>query len=138
MGRILAGIVLGAIIAFGCVWTIEAISGAFYPLPTGFDPYTTANTGVEMATVVPLPAKLLVVLGWCVGSLAGGAVAAWLSRRRIGAWIVAALIVAGALSTAAAITHPTWMVAAGLLLPWLCAWAVQDFARFGRAFPPRR
>lgn len=135
MGRILPGTILGCIIAFICVWIVEAVSGALYPLPGGFDPYTTANQGVMLQYHVPLGAKLLVVFGWCFGTALGGGVAAYVSRRRIGAWIVSGLIVAGALSTARSITHPTWMVIAALILPWGCAWGVQGLASAWRARP---
>ncbi len=132
MSRIIPGVMLGAFIGFACIWLVEAVSGALYPLPQGFDPYTAANQGVALRYSVPFGAQLLVVCGWLLGATVGGGAAAYFSRRRIGSWVVAALIVASALATAQSIARPGWMIAAGLILPWGCALAVQNLARWKR------
>ena len=58
----------------------------------------------------------------------GGGLAARLSHLRLAPWIVAGFVVAGAATTTTEVAEPGWLVAAGLILPWLCAWAVQALA----------
>ena len=63
--------------------------------------------------------KVWVVFGWALASLAGGWVAARMSRQhpRGAALAVATLIVVGVVMNAMAIPHPLWMNALGVLLP---------------------
>lgn len=132
MRRIIPGILVGAFVGFAFNWLIETLSGVLFPLQQGFDPYSAANHGVMLQYDMPFGAKLMLILGWCGGTLGGGAVGAYLSRRRIGAWVVAGLIIASALSATRSIYHGLLLTSAALFLPCLCAWGVQGLARFKR------
>ncbi|NIJ07361.1 hypothetical protein FHS31_000957 [Sphingomonas vulcanisoli] len=132
MRRIIPGILLGTFVAFAVQWLVESVSGALLPLPEGFDPYSAANQGVMLQYDVPLLGKLMLILGWCLGALFGGAVAAYFSRRRIGAWVVAGLVIASALAATRSVYHGILLPSAALILPCLCALAVQNLALLKR------
>ena len=74
--------------------------------------------GVTVADL-NLPAKLMVVAGWLLGTLAGAAVALRIGRWPPAAWIVGALVLAGGVANILMIPHPLWMQAAALLAPVL-------------------
>lgn len=131
MLRLLIGIILGVALAFACVWGIEAIGGRYFPIAPGYDVQLATYSQSAMAAVT-LQTKLLVTLGWCVGTAAGGALAEIVAHRSLAVWFVAGFVVAGAASTLAVIPHPGWLIAAGLLLPWLCAWAVKGAVHWHR------
>ena len=117
MGRSILAVIAGVVFGGILVWAVEKIGHAVYPLPEGFDP-----TDMEQLKVIvqqlPVGALLFVLLAWAVGSLGGGALAAWLARR---AGVNHALIVGGILMLFSIINmfmipHPTWFWIAGLLV----------------------
>ena len=126
--RIAGGLALGAAVAIATVATVEWVGGLLFPhVP---DPQLTIVVAGERAlAAMPFAARLLVVAGWCLGTFLGGAAAAAVVRRRWAVWPIAVLIVVNIAETVAGFTHPGWMIAAGLILPWPCAWAAQRFAR---------
>ena len=117
MRRIL-GTALGTIAALALLIAVETLAHWLYPAPLGFDTVNRAELAAAMAAV-PLPAKLLVAFGWFAAAFGG----AWLALRvcdgRWAGWLVALLVVAGNIVNFAALPHPLWMQALGVLLPLL-------------------
>jgi hypothetical protein len=103
----------------------------FYPPPPGLD-FTDPETVAAYAQTMPWPALAIVLASWLLAAFVGGAVAARVagSYRTACALVIGAVDVALIGMNAISIPHPTWMLAAGLLLPiplaWLAAWLVQN------------
>ena len=118
MSRIILGLAAGVVAAFASVFLVETIGHAAYPVPA--DP-SSGNREQTVALVSSLPAGALafVIAAWFLGAMAGGAVAAIISRRRWTAWLVAGLVAAASLVTIFMIPHPEWMQVGAVIAPLL-------------------
>jgi hypothetical protein len=94
-----------------------------FPPPAGLD-VTKAEDQARLMDLIPLGAKLGVVLAWFLGALAGAWAALRLSGWATAVWIIAAVMVALSLMTTQMFPHPLWMVVAAVVLPLLAAWLV--------------
>lgn len=83
----------------------------------------------------PLGALLLVPAAYFLGALIGGWVAARISGRAWTAWLVGAVVVAGAVWSMFLIPHPPWMQIAVVVAPLLGA-LVGGHAGIGRTGRP--
>jgi hypothetical protein len=115
--RTVSGIVFGVVAALLIVAAVEQVEASLYPLPTldAADTATLSNIVNEM----PVPAKVLTVLGWLAGAFGG----AWLGlrvcdRRWVG-WAVVIAVVAAAVVTVTTLPHPVWMKVCAIVLPML-------------------
>ena len=118
MLRTLLAVVAGVITAMLLMLALEAAGLMLFPPPAGLQ----INNEADLALLVEMSStskKAWVVFGWALASLAGGWIAARISRRhpRGAALAVATLIVIGVVMNAMAIPHPLWMNALGVLLP---------------------
>ena len=118
--RILLGIVAGVVVAFVCVFAIEMVGHTAYPPPPDIDLTKAADVERLMATL-PAAAFAFVVAAWFFGALVGAWVANAVARRALAGWIIALLIICGAVATMVMIPHPAWMWGAGIGLPVLAA-----------------
>jgi hypothetical protein len=118
------GVVAGIVTAIVCVIAIEAVCHMLFPPPPGINLEDPADLA-RLMDVMPTAALAIVAAGWFVGSLAGAAVANAAARQSNPGWIVALVMIAGAVWTMVTIPHPLWMWAAGLLLPLVAAWLAQ-------------
>lgn len=109
---VLAGLVVAMIVIAG----VEAVGHAIYPPPADID-ITRAEGQARLMELMPLEAKLVVVLAWFFGSLAGAAAAIATARRVLPAWIVAVAIAGLGLWTTQMFPHPDWMLASAVVLP---------------------
>lgn len=121
------GVVAGVVIAFLCIFAIEAVSHLLFPPPPGTDLTDPAQVA-RLMEVMPTAALVMVVVAWFAGALAGGWVANALAKRALAGWIVALLVIAGGVATMVMIPHPPWMWAAGIGLPLVGAWLAQRLA----------
>ncbi|QPQ54236.1 hypothetical protein IC614_07640 [Allosphingosinicella flava] len=126
--KIAGAVVAGVIIAFLCIFGLEAVSHSLFPLPAGIDVSDPAQLA-GMMDKIPTGAKVAVVAGWFVGALAGAWVACRIAGRALAGWIVAILVAVSGVATMLMIPHPAWMWAAGILLPPLAAYIAQRLAR---------
>ncbi|MEG3124511.1 hypothetical protein [Sphingomonas sp. GB1N7] len=115
MRRIL-GIVLGAIAATVLISGMEALATLLYPFPQELETLDPAALAVTMAAV-PLPAKLMVVLGWTIGAFGGAWLALRVSDWRWAGWIIALLVAAAGIANILALPHPLWMQIAAIAAP---------------------
>jgi hypothetical protein len=104
----------------------------FFPAPSGMD-WTNKQAVAAFAASLPRAALVVVLAGWLLGAMAGAAVAAALAdrHRRICAALIGVAVVAGVIQNAMAFPHPTWITAAGVLLPLPLAWLAEKLV------PPR-
>jgi hypothetical protein len=109
----------GLFAAMIAITGVELVNAKWlYPLPPGADFRAPAQLQALVAAM-PGQALALIVAGWLLGAVAGGAVAARLDERY--PWLPAALvgvfIALGTVLNAQAVPHPDWVVALGTLLP---------------------
>ncbi|MEG3088478.1 hypothetical protein [Sphingomonas sp. PB4P5] len=120
MRRIL-GIVLGAAAALAILAAIEAAAHWLYPVALDYEALDRAALARAVA-LLPLAAKLLVLLGWFAATFGG----AWLALRvcdwRWSGWIIALVIVTGNVATLLALPHPLWMQVSAIVAPLAGAW----------------
>lgn len=118
----LAGGALAGIVAAGVtVFAVEFVSHMIWPPPAGTDVTSSADLA-RIMDVMPVGAKIAVMVAWFMGALAGGLIAKMIARHGAGPGIVAGFIVAGGIASFAAIPHSLWMIVAGVLLPVVAGW----------------
>ena len=106
MGRIILGIVAGVLAMGVTVGAIEFGAHEFFPVPSDTAP-------------VPVGIQLLVLAAYFLGAVVGGVVAVRLSGAGWTAWVVAILVVAGAIWSMFLIPHPQWMQIGAVVAPVL-------------------
>jgi len=126
--RIVAGILVGAVVAMACVFAIEWVGMMIYPPPLGIDYGNPADIERLMSLVTP-GQMAIVAFGWLVGALLGAWTANAIARRAIAGWAVALLVLAACVYNLVALPHPPWMWACGILLPLLAGWLAQRLAK---------
>lgn len=114
--RGVAAVVAGLVVAMLVIGGVEAIGHAMFPPPPGLD-LARAEDQARMMEVIPFEAKLLVVVAWFLGSLAGAETAIAIARRVLPAWILGVAIGALGLWTTQLFPHPDWMLASAVVLP---------------------
>lgn len=122
--RKLLGVGAGVIAAFLLIALLETIGTTIYPLPAELESMESADSAAIAAAIaeIPLPAKILVVVGWLVGTLGGAWLALRISDWRWSGWIVAALVIAAGLVNVALLPHPFWMQASTVAMPLVGGW----------------
>ena len=117
MLRNFLAVLAGLVAAVVTISIFEGIGHALWPPPPDLD-LSKPEDLARLMDVMPLTAKLNVLVAWGLGSFAGGAVAARLAAsqplRR--ALVVGGIQMAGGIATMVQIPHPAWMIAASLLL----------------------
>jgi len=126
--RLISGVVAGTLVAFLCVFGIEALGHIVFPPPAGTDLTDPAQVA-RLMDLMPPAALAFVLAAWFLGTLAGAWVANAVAQSGLAGWIVALLVVAAGAYTMIMIAHPAWMWAAGLLLPLAAAWLAQRLTR---------
>ena len=112
--------IISGVFAMMIVITFVELANAklFFPPPAGMD-WNDTSAVAAFAASLPTAARAMVLSGWLLGALVGSTVAALITaRHRLAcALVVGALVAVGTVQSALAIDHPTWMIAAGVLLP---------------------
>lgn len=106
----------GLVVAMLVVGLVEMAGHTAFPPPADLD-LTKPEDQARLMELVPLGAKIAVVLAWFLGALAGCAVAAWIARTIRPGWIVAGVLVLGGMYTTQMFPHPVWMVVCAVVLP---------------------
>jgi hypothetical protein len=111
--------VIGIVVAFGLIWLAQYAGSEFSP-----DVYDL-NSGEVW---IPIGSTIALIIGWFIGSFAGG----WLSMRvstGTGAgWIVAGAVIGAALYRAVTLADTWWIMALGVAVPLAAAWLAQRAA----------
>jgi hypothetical protein len=116
MGRSILAVVLGMVLAFVGVLTIEMAGHLVYPPPAGLD-LTNPDSLREAMGKMPTGAFLMLLFGWVVGSFAGAWLAARLAprSRMLHGFIPGGLIIAASIANMVMIPHPAWFQAVSLV-----------------------
>lgn len=112
-----AGIIVAAIVVFA----VEGLGHALFPPPAGLD-LADPQDQARLIAAMPGQAKVMVVVAWFLGSLAGAAAAMAIAHKALAGWIVAAVMVALSVWTTQMFPHPAWMVVSAVVLPLAAAW----------------
>ncbi len=123
MIRHMLAVLIGIVVCGLVVGLVEMANLKLHPAPAGMDFHDPDQVAAHVANL-PAAAFAIVLLAWTLGSLAGGATAARISRTqpRACALFVAAFMLAGVAYNVAMLPHPPWMSVLGLLLPAPAAW----------------
>ena len=110
--------VIGGAIAgvFGVVM-VEAISSLLYPLPPGLD-MNDREAMIAHQASLPAGAFAMVLAAHATGSFLGGAVCAFISRRKAydRALIIGLLLMVAGILTLLAMPHPVWFALADVVV----------------------
>jgi hypothetical protein len=126
------GIVAGVIAAGLIVGVMEGLGHSLFPPPPGLDLAKPADQA-RLMEVLPMGAKLAVVIAWFVGALAGAWAALRISCWAPSVWVVAGVMTLLSVATTQMFPHPVWMIVAAFALPVLAAGIVQRLAGAARA-----
>ena len=123
MGRTIAGILVGIVIAVTLVFAIEAIVGLIVPAPPDFDMRDPEAVRARVASL-PRWVILLVLVGWLVGTGLGSWAAVRIARttRLWPGLVVTAVIFLATLYNVVTIPHPIWFVAISLIAIPVTGW----------------
>ena len=118
MVRILASIVAGTLVAFAVIWLVEFAGHAAWPVASDLDMHDPEAVARALPAI-PLAAKLVIMLAWFAGALAGGALAKWVAGSWWAAWPIAGLVALAGIMTVMMMPHPVWMQVAAVAAPLL-------------------
>jgi len=126
----------GLAVAMLVIASVEYLCFLLYPPPAGFD-WKDPQAAAAFIASLPMPALLLVVSGWCLGSFFGAAVPAWQANHRLPAAMLIGLLIAFfTWLNAQAIPHPQWMLIAGIVGPIVLSWLATKLIRSRKLPPP--
>lgn len=114
MVRKLSAIVIGTLVAFGLVATIEMVGHMVYPPPADLD-FTDPASRQAYVSGLPVGAFLFVMAAWALGAFGGGTLAGFVGRERNLALIIGALILIASIINLWMITHPVWFSVTSLI-----------------------
>jgi predicted naringenin-chalcone synthase len=114
--RKVVAVVAGLVVAMLVVMIAEGAGHAIFPPPEGLD-ITKPEDQARLMEVIPLGAKIAVVVAWFLGATAGAATAMTLGKDAMPGWIVGLVLVALSLVTTQMFPHPLWMMVAAVALP---------------------
>ncbi len=118
--RAIVAVVAGVFAAFIAVALLEGLGHMIFPPPPGLDPMKPEDQA-KLMSVIPLGAKIAVVVAWFFGSLTGAVVAAKIGQKPLYAWVIGAIMIALSVVTTMMFPHPVWMLIAAVVLPVVAA-----------------
>ena len=104
MLRNILAIVAGLVAVFVTVGTIEYAGHLLFPVRSD-------------SAEIPPAVQVLVLAAYFLAALIGGWLAASISGKSWAAWVIALVVVAGAISSMFLVPHPQWMQIAVVLAP---------------------
>lgn len=107
---------IGIIIAFGLIYLFQYAGSNLSP--DVYDP----DTG---EVLIPIGSTIALLLGWFLGTFAGGWLAMRISQSPWAGWTVAGAVLGAALYRAITLADTWWIMACGLIVPLAAIWAAQ-------------
>ena len=112
-----AGVIVSAVV----VLAVVGLGHALFPPPPGLD-LANPQDQARLIAAIPGEAKVMVVVAWFLGALAGSTTAMMIARKASAGWIVAGVMVALSVWTTQMFPHPAWMVVCAVVLPLAGVW----------------
>lgn len=119
--RKVLGVVAGVVALGVTVWIVEMVSHIIWTPPAGVDVSDPAQLATLM-DVVPLEAKIAVVVAWFLGAIDGAWVGARVAQWAPAGWIVVLIGMCFGVMTLFMIPHPLWMQVAAVAAPLAGGW----------------
>jgi hypothetical protein len=111
--------VIGIVVAFGLIWLAQYAGSEISP--DVYDP----NSG---EILIPVGSTIALVVGWFVGTFAGGWLAMRASAGTGAGWSVVGAVIGAALYRAVTLADSWWIMALGVAVPLAAAWLAQRAA----------
>ena len=108
--------VIGIVVAFGLIWLAQYAGSEISPAE--FD----VDTG---EILIPIGSTIALIVGWFVGSFAGGWLAMRISAGTGAGWIVAGSVIGAALYRAVTLADTWWIMALAVAVPLAAVWLAQ-------------
>jgi hypothetical protein len=108
--------VAGIFVAFGLIWLAQYAGSEISP-----DVYDL-NSG---EVLIPIGSTIALLVGWFIGTFAGGWLAMRVSAGTGAGWIVAGAVIGAALYRAVTLADTWWIMALGALIPLAAVWLAQ-------------
>lgn len=130
MLRTIVGVMLGSLVGFIVTGTIESVGHSLFPPPAGVN-LTDPAQMKSIMSVIPAQAKVMVLIAWVLGVLAGASSANVIAgRQALAGRITSGILIALSIWTMVTITHPVWfMILATLGALGAAALADRTFGR---------
>ncbi len=110
MLRIILGVILGSLVGLVVTGTIESVGHSLFPPPPGVNLTDPAQMKSVMS-VIPAQAKVMVLLAWALGVLAGASSANVIAgRRAVAGRVTSGILMSLSVWTMITITHPVWFM----------------------------
>lgn len=108
--------VIGIVVAFGLIWLAQYAGSEISP----------SEYDVESGEIlIPLGSTIALIVGWFIGSFAGGWLAMRISAGSGAGWIVAGSVIGAALYRAVTLADTWWIMALGVAVPLAAVWLAQ-------------
>lgn len=111
--------VIGIAVAFALIWLAQYAGSEFSP--DAYDP----DSG---EVLIPIGSTIALLVGWFVGTFAGGWIAMRASRGTGAGWVVAGAVIGAALYRASTLADAWWIMALGVAIPLTAVWIAQRVA----------
>ncbi len=108
MLKVVLGLVVGVVAAFGTVYVLELLAHQIFP---------GVVVSGENAGPIPVGMQIFIILAYLVGAFVGGLVGGRIADRRWVAWTVALVVVASAVASIFVVRQPLLMSIAGIIAP---------------------
>ena len=120
MLRKIAATLLGVIVAFIVVGTVEYIGHQFYPPPADLD-YQNTQVFTKYVETLPIAAFLFVIAAWALGAFVGSVVARKVAGHPsvIYCIIITGMVLLASIMNLVIIPHPTWFAIVAITLVFL-------------------
>lgn len=118
-------VIAGILAGIACVFIVESIGHMIYPPPADLDLKNKEDLA-RLMSVIPVGAKIGVLIAWLAGSFVAAATTLKLSSGdRKASWIPVGFLLLAGIATMFSFPHPAWMMVAGITLPLLGGWLAQ-------------
>lgn len=117
--RVIGGIVAGLIVGLLVTIVIGVIGGIVFPISARSVAFSQPQQIVDAFAEMPQGMKIMLMLGWLGGTLAGAAVAKRIAGSAWVAWAVTGLIAAYVIANVLVLPMPGWMQALSIAAPLL-------------------
>ncbi|HEV7342685.1 MAG TPA: hypothetical protein VGN68_13705 [Sphingopyxis sp.] len=112
--------VTGIAVAFGLIWLAQYAGNEISPAEYNLD---------TDEILIPIGSTIALVVGWFIGTFAGGWLAMRVSTGTGAGWIVAGSVIGAALYRAVTLADTWWIMALGVAVPLAAVWLAQRATR---------